>query len=273
MVPITVIVIAQNEESNIEQCLTSVVGWAEQVFVVDSFSTDRTSELARACGAEVVQHEFVDWASQRNWTLQNLPLEGEWVFFLDADETVPDTFKATLARTGESQGGDLAGIYVRFDLYFLGCCLKRAYESPPVLRIIRRGRARWVGVGAREYCVLDGKSVKIEERLIHQDLKGLSGWIDKQNRNATREALWVFQRLGNPVQASEHTLRVWLRHNLYYRLPPLIRPFLYFLYRYILRLGFLDGVAGFAYTFLHAWWLKTLIDLKLKEMKIRTGRD
>jgi glycosyltransferase involved in cell wall biosynthesis len=75
MIPIAVIVIAKDEEPNIEQCLTSVGGWAEQIFVVDSFSTDRTPELARACGAEVVQHEFVTYASQRNWAFQNLPYD------------------------------------------------------------------------------------------------------------------------------------------------------------------------------------------------------
>ena len=96
--PGAVVVITQNEEANIKQCLTSVVGWADQIFVVDAYSIDRTTRLALACRANVVKHEFVDWASQRNWSLNNLPFKKDWVFFLDADEVVTSEFKKALLR-------------------------------------------------------------------------------------------------------------------------------------------------------------------------------
>jgi len=273
MVPVAVIVIAQNEELNIQHCLQSVVGWAEQVFVVDAFSTDRTPELAHACGAKVVQHEFVDWASQRNWALDNLPLRSEWVFFLDADEQVTDEFKKALENTLSNVSDKVAGIYVRFNLYFLNRRLAHAYEAPPVMRIVRRGRARWIGEGAREYCLVQGLTFTIKEPLIHWDRKGLHSWIEKQNRNATREATVILNGQqtrnipGEQALHIERPVRTWIRTHLYTRLPGWLRPFLHFAYRYFLRGGFLDGYPGFVYCFLHAFWLPLLIDAKVYEAR------
>jgi glycosyltransferase involved in cell wall biosynthesis len=273
MVPVAVIVIAQNEELNIQHCLQSVVGWAEQVFVVDAFSTDRTPELADACGAKMVQHEFVDWASQRNWALDNLPLRTEWVFFLDADEQVTDEFKKALENTLSNVSDKVAGIYVRFNLYFLNRRLAHAYEAPPVMRIVRRGRARWIGEGAREYCLVQGRTVTLKEPLIHWDRKGLHSWIEKQNRNATREATVILNGQqtrnipGEQALHIERPVRTWIRTHLYTRLPGWLRPFLHFAYRYFLRGGFLDGYPGFVYCFLHAFWLPLLIDAKVNEAR------
>jgi len=280
MAAVTVIVIAQNEEPNIEHCLKSVVDWAHQVFVVDGFSTDRTAELARACGAEVVQHEFVDWASQRNWALDNLPISTEWVFFLDADEQATDEFRKALENTLSNVSDEVAGIYVRFNLHFLNRRLAHAYEAPPVMRIVRGGRARWIGEGAREYCLVQGRTVNIKEPLIHWDRKGLHSWIEKQNRNATREASVILNGqqtqsiLGEQAVHIERPIRTWIRAHLYTRLPAWLRPFLHFVYRYFLRRGFLDGYAGFVYCFLHAFWLPLLIDAKVYEARqsSETGR-
>jgi len=273
MVPVAVIVIAQNEEPNIEYCLKSVVGWAEQVFVVDAFSTDRTPELAHACGAKVVQHEFVDWASQRNWALDNLPLRTDWVFFLDADEQVTDEFKRAFERALSCAGHDLAGIYIRRDFYFLGRRLAYAHEDAPVVRIVRRGRARWIMIGAWEYCCLKGHTILIQNRIVHRDQKGLHAWIEKHNRYATREATVILNGQqtrnipGEQALHIERPVRTWIRTHLYTRLPGWLRPFLHFAYRYFLRGGFLDGYPGFVYCFLHAFWLPLLIDAKVYEAR------
>jgi len=232
MVPVAVIVIAQNEELNIQHCLKSVVGWAEQVFVVDGFSIDRTPELARACGAKVVQHEFVDWASQRNWALENLPLRTEWVFFIDADEQVTDKFKTAFEKTILNAPDDLAGVYIRKTLYFLNRPLRHIHE-PPHMRIVRQGRARWIGEGAREYCLVRGRSVTLKEPLIHWDRKGLHSWIEKQNRNATREATVILNGQqtrnipGEQALHIERPMRTWIRARVYARLPGWLRLFMH----------------------------------------------
>jgi glycosyltransferase involved in cell wall biosynthesis len=276
--PLDVVIIAQNEEANIEHSISSVIGWARQVFVVDAFSTDRTAEIARACGAQVYQHEFVDWAAQRNWALANLPLIEDWTFFLDADEIVTPAFKQALtAKLNCTDSMGLAGISVRFILHFLEKELKHAYGHPPIIRIVRRGRARWVGFGAREYCVLDGDLAQIEIQLLHRDRRGISHWIQKQNQNATRDAIILLgaqnpPSLNSPQQKVDRARRLWLQQAVYNRLPLYVRPFIYFLYRYIIRLGFLDGKAGFIYCFLHGFWYPLLIAAKVDEMRLEDER-
>lgn len=280
MIPLTVIIIAQNEETNIEACLKSVIGWAQEVYVVDAFSTDATALLASALGAKVVQHEFIHWAEQRNWALENLPLRTEWVFFLDADEVVTPRFKDELEQLMQSNScNNLAGIYVRQRLWFLGKELRYAHEASPLIRIVRKGFAQWIAEGAREYCLLKGATAFIAEPLVHNDRKGLSAWIDKHNRNATREAQEIlrgFQQRAfsqGRVKYTERPFRTWVRTHLYPRIPGLLRPFLHFGYRYFLRGGFLDGYPGFIYCFLHAFWYPLLIDAKVREIQlVRKGR-
>jgi glycosyltransferase involved in cell wall biosynthesis len=270
MSALTVVIIAQNEAPNIELCVRAVVDWAESVFVVDSFSTDATPELARAAGAEVIQHAFVDWASQRNWALEHLPLAMEWVLFLDADEQATEAFKQEVDEALARVESDVSAFYVYFDFVFLGRRLRHGYESPPVIRLIRRGKARWRGAGAREYCQVDGRIGSIKSRIWHEDHKGLSAWIEKQNRNATREAalLWQDDQAGEAAaQASERQLRVWIRNRLWNQLPLFFRPLIYFFYRYTLRGGFLDGKAGLVYTFLQGFWLNFVVDAKLYEAR------
>jgi glycosyltransferase involved in cell wall biosynthesis len=268
---LAVVVIAQNEAPNIVACLSSVISWAREVYVVDSFSTDDTVCLARAPGATVVQNTFVDWAAQRNWALDQLPLTAEWVLFLDADELATSAFRSDTDEALAAQP-QLAAFYVTFDLIFLGRALRHAYESPPVIRLIRRGRARWQGAGAREYCQVDGGLGHIGSPLRHEDCKGLSAWIEKQNRNATREACLLWSQRAGPAPAalksSERQFRVWARERVWRKLPLFVRPLVYFGYRYIVRGGFLDGSAGLAYTFLQGFWYNFLIDAKYFELAI-----
>jgi glycosyltransferase involved in cell wall biosynthesis len=269
---LTVIIIAQNEETNISFCIESAMSWAKDVFVVDSFSTDRTQELALNLGAKVYQNRFIDWASQRNWALTHLPLTTSWILFLDADEVATTAFKHEIDLALADEQTPLAAFYVYFDFVFLGRVLKYAYESPPVLRLIKKGKAQWEGAGAREYCVVDGQIGHINNRILHNDRKGLSVWIEKQNKNATREALVLLQPrsttaagAGLARKSSERPFRIWLRDRVWTKLPLFIRPFFYFLYRYVVRRGFLDGKAGLAYTFLQGLWFNFLVDAKYYE--------
>jgi len=272
MASLAVVAIVQNEEDNIQYCIRSVAAWTDEIYVVDAFSKDKTRELAMACGAMVVQHEFLDWASQRNWALDNLPLVTDWVLFLDADEQATDAFKQEVDRALTGVSPDMAAFYVYFDFVFLGSCLRHAYESPPVIRLVRRDKALWKGAGAREYCQVDGKVGEIKSRIWHEDHKGLSAWIEKQNRNATREATLLWEKRSSEAievapMSSERRSRVWIRERLWTRLPLFLRPFLYFLYRYLFKGGFLDGTEGLAYTFLQGFWFNFLIDAKYLEMQ------
>ncbi len=271
--PVSVIVLTYNEEANIAACLESLRGFTEEVCIVDSFSTDRTLEIARKYTAEVYQNPWEDWATQRNWALDHLHLGHEWVFFLDADERVTPEFAAELQQQLAAATSDLAGLNVHFRFFFLGRPLKFAYESPPVMRLVRRGRGRWQGEGAREYASIAGKVLSIKSKLDHRDQKGLEAWIAKHTGNAAREVrLRTFSAARDGRRQSqkgpetqERPWRRWLRERIYESWPLLWRAFPYFFYRLIIKGGILDGRAGFAYCFLQALWYPMLIDMMLVE--------
>jgi glycosyltransferase involved in cell wall biosynthesis len=272
-VPVSVIILTYNEEVNIRACLDSVKDLTDEIFIVDSFSTDRTLEIAREYTDKIYQNVWVDWAHQRNWALKNLPITHDWVFFVDADERLTKEFCNELHQKIASVLPEVAGMNVRFDFYFLGRCLHYAYESPPVLRLVRRERAIWEGKGAREYGAVKGKVITLQNRLIHDDQKGLLTWTIKQAHNAAREASRLWQEKNQETKTpswqnpkGERPWRQLLREKVYNRFPQFVRPLLYFLYRYIVRLGFLDGKAGLIFCFLHGLWYPFLVDAKYYEL-------
>jgi glycosyltransferase involved in cell wall biosynthesis len=275
MAEFSIVVIAQNEESNIGHCVRACMGASDDVWVIDSFSTDRTVDICTMLGAHVVQHDFESWGTQRNYAMENLDLKHEYVLFLDADEEIDGAFASELQ--GAIPDGRYAAFNVNFDIYFLGKVLKHAHENPPVLRVVKRGCGRWLSEGAREYCVVDGKVGRIRRRIHHEDRKGIFFWLIKHIRNADREANLILKREehivleGIPQEAEfERPGRVRLR-RLFGRFPSWLRPGLLFFYRYVLRLGFLDGYAGFAFCVLQAYWYNFIIDLRVRESRL--GHD
>jgi glycosyltransferase involved in cell wall biosynthesis len=269
--PVSVIVLTYNEAANIASCLASLKGFTDEVFVVDSYSTDATLEIAGKYSQKIYQNPWKNWADQRNWALDHLAISNEWVLFLDADERLTPEFAAELAQQLAAAPPDLAGFSVHFRFFFLGRPLRFAYESPPVVRLIRRGQGRWQCEGAREYAHLEGKLGDIASKLDHPDQKGLAPWIAKQTGNAVRELRLQElgpehkARPGNSPGTYERRLRRWLRDYVWQGLPRFWRTLPYFCYRYFFRAGILDGRAGFAYCFLQALWYPLLIDMMLEE--------
>jgi glycosyltransferase involved in cell wall biosynthesis len=242
---------------------------------VDSFSGDRTVEICKALGANVISHEFESWGEQRNYALHTLPLRHEYVFFLDADEEIDEAFARELAANIEK--GDCVAFHVNFDFVFLGRVLRHADAGPPLLRVVKRGYGRWVSEGAREYCIVDGPVGRIQARIRHEDRKGIFFWLAKQIRNAEREASVLLEKdrrldVGELSKGRhfERPFRMRLR-RLYAKLPPVLRPGLVFCYRYFLRLGFLDGYPGLVFCLLHGLWYNLVIDVRLYEMRL--GHD
>lgn len=272
---LTVIALTHNEEANIAQALDSVMGWADEVHIVDSLSTDRTVEVARRYGAHVAQNKFVDFAKQRNYALQKLPIRSEWVFFLDADEWLPDALKqeiSALIATNPPENG----FYVKWRLIWMGRWIRRGYYPTWILRLFRYGKARCEDRSVNEHLIVDGSTGRLRNDFIHENRKGVTDWIAKHNRYATTESQELFNTrtavdyreidarlFGNQAQRKR-----WIRYAIWNRLPPLIRPFFYFFYRYILAGGFLDGREAFAYHFLQALWFPMLIDIKYLELKM-----
>lgn len=269
---LTVIILTYNEEKNLPQALASVRGWAEQVLILDSFSTDRTLEIAKNHNCLVFQNRFEHYAKQRNYALEQLPISTEWVLFLDADEWLPAELKNEITAVISSHPAE-HGFYIKWRLLWMGQWIKRGYYPTWILRLFRHGKGRCEDRTVNEHLIVEGKIGYLKGDFIHEDQKGVTDWINKHNNYATREAMELLKK---PEETQEIDARWcgtqaqrkrWLRHRIWNRLPPLLRPLLYFIYRYGLRGGFLDGRAGLSYHFLQGLWFPMLIDIKYLEMQ------
>ncbi len=267
---VTAIILTFNEQSNLPSALDSVRGWAREVFVVDSYSTDKTVDIAlsrAADGVRVVQHPFENYSAQWNWSLSRLPITSQWTMKLDADERVVPAFKDELEGILREAPAELEGIFFRRRMIFSGWTLDwGGVSSTFVLHLWRTGKARFENRPVNEQVILGGQTRQMRSSIDHHSEKSLTDWLSKHNRYSSLEALSAIRSnlpseveprlLGSPVER-----RRWLK-NLYSRLPG--RHVLYFLYQYIARLGFLDGRPGFRYAFLRAGY-RYWIDLKIME--------
>lgn len=280
--PISTIILTYNEEKNIEHCLKSIYGWLDKIFVVDSYSTDGTLEIVKRYTDKIYRHAFENQAKQFNWALDNLPITTEWIMRLDADERITPELRDELLKEFPMIPKGITGLFVKRRVYFMGRWIKHGGYYPTwLLRIFRKGKAKaeqkWMDEHIR---VLEGEIKKLDNDIIDENRKGLSFWVEKHNNFATREMMEIAgliekeidktvnpHLLGNPVQRKR-----WLKEKFYLRLPLFIRPFLYFLYRYLLRLGFLDGKEGLIFHFLQGFWYRFLVDAKIYEYR-KTLKD
>lgn len=278
---ITVLMIAKNEQLNLPHSIASVIEWADKVFVIDSGSTDNTVELAPSLGAEVVHQDWLGYARQKNWALDNLPITSEWCLFLDADEAVMPDLKAELLELAAKplDAVEHNGYYINRYFIFLGKRIRHCGYYPSWnLRLFKRGKARYEERDVHEHMVVDGTTGYLTGHLEHDDRRGLEVYMDKHNKYSTLEAREI-HRLRQQAQtdqidaklfgAGPLSRRRWIKHHLYPKMPAkwLAR----FVFSYILQRGFLDGVTGFRFClFLTAYEL--LIDLKLKEIELEEQR-
>jgi glycosyltransferase involved in cell wall biosynthesis len=272
---VTVVVLTFNEEANIAQALDSVSGWADEIHILDSFSNDRTLDIARRYPIRITENKFIDFAKQRNYALEHLAIGTEWVLFLDADEWLPRELKeeisALLALSPPENG-----FYIKRRLVWMGRWIRRGYYPTWILRLFRYGKARCEDRAINEHLIVEGATGRLRSDFIHEDRKGVGDWIDKHNRYATAESEELFvkksaqdyQEIDARLFGDQAQRKRWLRYRVWNRLPPLIRPLFYFTYRYILTGGFLDGREAFAYHFLQGLWFPMLVDIKYLEKRM-----
>lgn len=273
---LSVIVITYNAGRDIVACLESVSHWAGETFIVDSFSTDNTIELCRRFTPNIVRHQFEGFAAQRNWALENLPLKTEWVFFLDQDEQVMPQLAEEIRET-VNRNTSVVGFYIKRRFMFMGRWLKHGgYYPGAVLRLFKHRLGHVVDAGLREYVSVKGEVGWLDYDMIHNSVKSVGEWIDKHNRYADLEAAEAYSGVGrqNLDRAAEDrklegSSRLWVRRQIFDRLPLLVRPLMLFIYRYLFRFGFLDGIPGLIYCFLHDLWYPFLIDTKCKELRFK----
>ena len=256
---VSVLIPTFNEELNLPDCLASICGWAPDVWVVDSYSTDRTVEIAREADVNVVQHAFEGYARQKNWALENVPFRGEWVLILDADERVPPELAAEISGVVAADGHGYDGFYLNRKLIFYGKWIRHCGWYPSWnLRLFRRGQGRYEQREVHEHLLLDGKAGYCQHDLIHEDLRDMSFWIEKHNRYSSQEAREVYRvRRGVSTAGLQASFfkgslerKRFIKERIWPHLPG--RGFLSFFYWYFFRLGFLDGKHGFLFCQMHA---------------------
>lgn len=274
---LTVVILTKNEERHIARAIASVAQIADRIVVVDSGSTDRTVELARDGGAEVLENPWVNYATQFNWALDQLSGDTDWVFRLDADEVVSEALANEIAAQLRGLSSDAAGVYVSRRMTFLGRPIKWGGVFPVrVLRLFRHGRGRCENRWMDEHVLVDGSTAEFSGEIVDDNLNSLTWWTEKHNAYASREVVdllnleygfMAHETVADLRSGQQAGVKRWIKEKVYARLPRGGRAFVYFLYRYVVRLGFLDGREGTAFHFLQGFWYRYLVDIKLHEVK------
>lgn len=279
-VPISVVILARDEELNLPACLASLRDVADEIFVVDSGSTDGTRAIAAAAGAIVVDHAFTGHNAQWRWALAELPIRNAWVLGLDADQRLTLELADELAElfSGAGPGGDIDGFYVARRNIFRGRWIRwGGYYPKYLLKLFRRSALRFEDDRRLDHHFrVAGRTAKLAHDIIEENHKeeDIDFWIRKHLRYADLLAHEELERaagrgsrhvrpvvFGTPDERAE-----WLKHT-WHKLPRFVRPAGYFFWRYFIRLGFLDGRQGFVFHFLHAFWFRLVADLKLEEIR------
>lgn len=278
---LSVLVLTRNEKIHVERCLQHAFRLTDKVFVLDSNSSDGTPDIARAMGATVVSGDFASFSEKLNWGLQNIRFETPWVFRLDADEVLTDRLTSQLEPFIGGLSEDVVGVYVRRQLWFMGRWVRFGGVYPTYS--MRAYRPAFVHCEVRdldEHMILRrGRHTALEADLIDNPLTDLSTWIAKHNTYSTLEAKSELSASNEPDDGVvKPTLlgtlpeRVrWLKVKVFYRLPLFVRPCLYFFYRYVVRMGFLDGKTGLIFHVMHGLWYRLLVDAKILELRAQNS--
>ncbi|QWD33591.1 glycosyltransferase family 2 protein [Polynucleobacter paneuropaeus] len=270
--PLSILVLTKNEEQDLPRCLNSI-SFSDDIHVFDSFSDDRTIQIACEKGATVTQRAFDDFSSQRNAALDSLNFKYSWVFILDADEEIPDGLRDEITLFLRDVPADIVACRIRRRDYFLGTWLKHAQISPFYIRLIRRGKVRYERK-INEVLKVSGNIADFKEYFDHFSFsKGIEHWVKKHNQYSTMEAELIADGLsGGRVSwkkaffSNDFNVRRFHQKEIFYMLP--FRPLVKWIYMMFFRGAILDGYAGITYSFLQAIY-EYMIVLKTMEIKRR----
>jgi glycosyltransferase involved in cell wall biosynthesis len=281
--PLSVLIMTMNEERNIGACLDGVVGWASDIVVVDSGSTDRTLAICAERGIPTRFHAYVDHPSQMRWSMASIPWRHDWLLVLDADRVVTPELRHEIDEMLRGDSGVIHGFYNPHVQYFRQRPVRGLKTH--YLQLVRRARAR---VDESELVdgrlIVDGPTGTLRGAIIesNQNELDVDFWIDKHQKYARRIAIEEILRDEQLLSRSEGVRprllgnaderMVWLKH-VWFRMPLYVRPVLFFFYRYVLRLGFLDGWNGFVFHAFQAFWFRLLVDVNIAEYRRRLKQN
>ncbi len=273
---ISVVILTFNEEANLAICLDSLKNLNAEIFIVDSGSSDRTLEIAKEYKCQTFYNPWQNYAEQLNWALQNIPIKTLWTMRLDADERLMPELVDELKRVLTITPENITGYQVKRRVFFMGKWIRHGGYYPTwLLRVWRTGlgfcEQRWMD----EHIVISqGKIANLKHDIIDENHKGLTFWTNKHNSYANREIKDLLH-LYNSSQEKDSLLdrdnftqanqRRWIKNNLYSRSPLFLRALIYYFLRYVIGLGFLDGIEGMIFHFLQGFWYRFLVDAKIYE--------
>ena len=274
---ITVIILTFNEEQHIARCIELAKKYSDDIYVVDSFSTDKTVEIAKSLNVFVLQNKFISHGEQVSWALENIDFKTEWILRLDADEYLEEDLILEIKNKLPKLSNDIGGINLKRKVIFMNKWIKYGGRYPVIIiRLWKKGH------GQMEYNFQDehlfikkGRTVTFKNNFCDHNLKNLSSFVQKHDWYAGREALDIIlndlkkrpEMLNRKNTSLNISIKRFLKKNFYNKLPVGRRSLLYFIYRYFILLGFLDGKEGLIYHFLQGFWYRSLVDIKLIEYR------
>jgi glycosyltransferase involved in cell wall biosynthesis len=274
----SVFILTYNEQANIERCLRSLVGFTDDVVIIDSYSKDDTLDICRRYGARILQNRFVNHGVQSNWGLQNGGFKYDWIIRLDSDEILPTKLKHELNQIADTAPADVTTIYLNRRQYFMNRWLRHGGIYPHhILRVFRKDCGAYEEKTEEHFIPSYGRSVTAKNDFLEDNRNNdMDFWLLKHAdlaRGEVADTMGLTYGAGpdlKPSLTGEKIARTrWFKINVYQPSPLFLRAAFYFLYRYIIRLGFLDGTPGLIYFFNQSFWYRFFVDSKIYETRSR----
>ena len=276
---ISVIILTHNEEIHIERAIKNIKKISNNIFVVDSFSNDKTITIAKKNGAKIYKNKFINYSKQFKWALKNLPIKSKWVMRLDADEYLENNLIKEIKQKLPNLSNDITGINLKRKHIFMDKWIKYGGRYPLTLLRIWKNNCgdiedRWMD---EHIIVKNGETTTFKNSFVDHNLNDLAFFKKKHKNYAVREAIDVLVDKLNLINISKKLdkkssslnafIKRFIKEKIYNRLPFGMGPLFYFIYRYFILLGFLDGRAGFQYHYLQGYWYRTLVSKKVLELE------
>jgi glycosyltransferase involved in cell wall biosynthesis len=283
MVDLSVIILTNNESKHIGRCIKSLLSITDKIFIIDSFSTDNTVAIAESLGATVVQNTWVSYAFQFNYGILNNPFQTKWIMRMDADEYITPELAQELNTSLSGIQENITGLYIKRRVVFMDQWINHGGYYPIwLLRIWRHGVGVCEELWMDEHIKLSsGITAQLQNDIVDHNLNNLTWWTQKHNNYAIREVIDLLNIKYNFGDKPTVTPDFWGSQEQrtrylkikYANLPLFTRPFLYFLFRFIVKGGFLDGKKGLIWHFLQGFWYRFLVDAKIFEVYQRAGKE
>lgn len=285
MCDLSVIILTKDEELHIKRCLDNINDIAKEIFIIDSFSTDKTLEIAKEYPkVKILQNKWLNnYAVQFNWGLDNAPITGKWILRLDADEYLLPELIEEIKEKLPKLSDDISGCVINRRHIFMDKWMKGGIYPVKLLRIFRNGKGRCEQRLMDEHIQLEeGKTINLSNDFCDHNLNNLSWFCHKHINYAVREAADLMDielgitgvaEIDENKHISEQAIAKRKKKYKYAKKPLFWRAAAYFMYRYFLKGGWKDGKEGFIFTFIQGWWYRTLVDAKILEIKRKSGND